>query len=318
MRKAKNLQHHINKKYVRGFTPLEVGRARERPRLLTGLTPLEVGRARERPRLLTGFTLLELLIVIGIIGILSSVTIVSYSYYNAKARLANTLRFAQNVRSALQDNMVAWWTFDETSGSTSTDNWLNGLNGRVYGAVWTEGIVNNALSFDGIDDYVDGGNAGILDVGTNDFTIELWAKANGGTYGRAIISKGGWSSIGYFISEAYSPSDKYYFGVRDSSGYKSVALNIGPSFEWTHIVGVKSNNHLEAWINGKKIGEYNGTIGSLSNSSQPLFIGKSFNNYYFNGLIDDVQIYNTALSADAIYQLYARGAQKHQPLSLQQ
>jgi prepilin-type N-terminal cleavage/methylation domain-containing protein len=304
MRKANNLQHHINKKYVRGFTPLELG------------------RARERPRLLTGFTLLELLIVIGIIGILSSVTIVSYSHYSAQARLANTLRFAQSMRSALQDNMVAWWTFDETSGSTSTDNWLNGLNGRVYGAVWTEGIVNNALSFDGIDDYVDFGNPAFFPV-TGNVTIAFWAypsnyalrrqnpicKAYGGEFCMTMEPD---SSVHLYYGTAGGNSSPYT--------YSTWPVGTLVNKKWVHLVWVKDalHNQVFAYKDGKIVQTTSCSSYCYTKpSSLNLLVGNGYAGRYV-GLIDDVQIYNTALSADAIYQLYARGAQKHQPLSLQQ
>jgi hypothetical protein len=170
---------------------------------------------------------------------------------------------------------------------------------------------NGALRLNGIDDYLACGTPAALDVGTGDFTVELWAKALGGTYDRAIVSKGGWGSVGFFISEAYSPANQYYFGVTDSAGYKSVSLGLGDTFDWKHIVGVKTNNHIEAWVNGAKVDETSPAIGNLSNPSQALWIGRSFNGYLFNGSIDDVRVWKRALSPAEIAMHYRTGLSKY-------
>ena len=158
---------------------------------------------------------------------------------------------------------------------------------------------------------MDAGNGAIFDMGVNDFTIGVWAKATGGTYGRGIINKGGWGNIGYSIQQAYSPADKYYFVVRDSAGYKYVELGLLPVFNWTYIVGVKKENYIEAWVNGVRVGSWSGTIGSLSNPSKVFEIGRSAEPYYFNGLIDEVRIYSKALTLGEIQKQYAEGAAKH-------
>ncbi|MDP2672103.1 MAG: LamG-like jellyroll fold domain-containing protein [Candidatus Daviesbacteria bacterium] len=61
---------------------------------------------------------------------------------------------------------------------------------------------------------------------------------------------------------------------------------------------------MEVWVNGIKGNQFNGTIGSLSNPSKAFEIGRSFNPYYFNGSIDDVRIYNRALSAGEVTNLF--------------
>jgi len=206
----------------------------------------------------------------------------------------------------VMNGLVGYWTFNE-KGNIAYDYSGNGNNGTIYGASLTNGKSGGALSFDGYNDYVDCGNNSSLDFDTGDFTIEVWAKANGGTYGRGIVNKGGWGSNGYYISQAYSPANKYYFGVRDDSGYKHVCLNLGETWGWTHIVGIKTTNHLEAWVNGVKVGSWDGTIGSLSNPTKNLEIGRSYNPYYFNGTIDEIRIYNRALTPAEIQQNFKAG-----------
>ena len=208
------------------------------------------------------------------------------------------------------------WTFDNISGTTVYDDSGNNNNGTAYGGpAVVNGVIGKALSFNGSNNYVGCGSGVNLDMAANDFTVAVWAKAAGGTYGKGIINKGGWGSIGYSIQQAYSPADKYYFVVKDSAGYKNIELGLSPVFDWTYIVGVKKANYIEAWVNGVKVGSWSGTIGSLSNPSKAFEIGRSAEPYYFNGLIDDVRIYGAALTQAQIQQHYADGLPTHQNLA---
>ena len=100
------------------------------------------------------------------------------------------------------------------------------------------------------------------------------------------------------VQQSFSPTNKYYFVVKDSGGYNSVYLSLDETWGWTHIVGIKTTNHLEAWVNGVKVGTYDGTIGSLSNTTKNFEIGRSSDPYYFNGTIDEVKIWNKSFAPD--------------------
>jgi len=187
-------------------------------------------------------------------------------------------------------------------------NKAKATNGRwAATSAWGDG----AVRFNGLGDYLGCGTPEGTEMETGDFTVELWARALGGTYGRGIISKGGWGSTGFFISEAYSPADQYYFGVRDSTGHKEVTLGLSTTFDWKHIVGVKTANHLEVWVNGIKANEINTAIGNLSNPSQNLLIGRSYDGYFFNGSVDYVRIWKRALSAAEINMHYRSSLNKY-------
>jgi len=187
-----------------------------------------------------------------------------------------------------------------------------GNNGTIYGAAWTkDGRFAGALQFDGVDDHVDAGDGTSLDMNTNDFTVEAWVKSINSTYGSGIVSKGSWGKMGFFISYAYKPANGLYFGIRDSAGQKSAIFFRNSTYNWTHLVGIKTNNHLETWVNGVKMNEYNGPIGSIRNPGLPLTIGKSSNGDYFNGSIDELRIWNRALSPAEIKMHYQSEFQKY-------
>jgi hypothetical protein len=68
--------------------------------------------------------------------------------------------------------------FDEGSGTIAKDDSGYGNDGTIYGAKWVDGKYGKALSFDGVDDYLEVPDSDILDSGTSDFSISLWYKAN--------------------------------------------------------------------------------------------------------------------------------------------
>jgi hypothetical protein len=78
----------------------------------------------------------------------------------------------------LTKDFVAYWKFDEGSGAIANDL-INGNHGTVYGASWTAGQVDDALGFNGVDDYVLCGSDSSLDI-TDAITIEAWVKDDSG------------------------------------------------------------------------------------------------------------------------------------------
>lgn len=215
-----------------------------------------------------------------------------------------TIGFPKKIPPPIDQSCVGYWKLDEASGNIK--DWSgNGNTGTAYNLTYSQpGKFGTACSFNGTTSYVDCGTGSSLNMGTNDFTIHVWAKAISDITGRGIVDRGGWGNIGYFISQAYSPANSYYFGVRDSGGYKAVPIGLSSTFDWTHIVGIKTNNHIEVWKNCVKVATYDVAIGSLNNPTRSLLIGKSYDNYYFNGLIDEVRIYNRALSPQEIKRYY--------------
>jgi len=216
------------------------------------------------------------------------------------------------VSDSLQKGLVldmpltSTYTKTVTAGSQiMVDKTPYGNNGQNSGAT----VGADSTNFDGAGNYVNVGSGSALNFDTNDFTISVWAKAVSGQSGRGIINRGGWSSIGYAISEAYSPANRYYFVLNSSSGRTEIALPLFETWDWTHIVGVKKTDYFEVWINGVNVGSRSGTIGSLSNPAKNFEIGRSFNPSYFNGSISGVKIYNRALSATEVKSLFEKGRQ---------
>lgn len=211
--------------------------------------------------------------------------------------------------------LVAHWEFDEGSGTTATDS-VGGNNGVIYGAEWTDGQIGGALSFDGDDDYVE-----ILhtDIGnpTGSFTISAWAKltgtGTGGPYGDndCIVSKHT-SLKGYFIEYNWESSIGIRGGFGDGSGWRRICGSPWELGDW-HFVVLRYDapaSTLEFFDNAVSEGAISGL--SPQYSGRDLRIGSSedasqgYQN--FPGVIDEVAIYDRALSAEEIRQLYQNGS----------
>ena len=212
---------------------------------------------------------------------------------------------------AEEEGLIGYWKFDEGKGGLTQDFSGNGNNGRIHGAKWVTGKCGQALGFDGIDDYVDCGNDESLNFGTGDFTLEAWVKitqAPEGTKGFGVVVKGGPTSVdgqyGVFVSTVNITA-----AMRDDAGF------VGTTFEYSldkfyHVAGVfDRDRYLSLYIDG--VLEDNDGISSHSSNdisnNNDLTIGYGTiagNPGYFKGIIDEVRIYNRALSADEVKALY--------------
>jgi len=293
---------------------------------------------KEYLKLKRSFTLIELLVVIAIIGLLSSVILVSLSGPRQKARIAKLLEFSQSVQHAIGNEAVGIWDFDEGSGTLAKDRSGYTNNGTLYNFISPNGwststpyaIVGSgqgkySLSFDGVDDYVRVPNSASLSFYRTDFTLLLWiysnvwgdANSNCGDKRATLLTKGH-SNIGEFeLSQSNSGYLTFY--MNDHGNAAGLYIGSAPKSNWTQIVITYfvNNNNTIGYINGEM--KASAQLRGIDGESDSLTItGPSTNcaNGYFNGLIDDVSIYNVALSIGQIQQLYLAGLEKHQQLTI--
>ncbi|MDT7859210.1 MAG: LamG domain-containing protein [Candidatus Aenigmarchaeota archaeon] len=218
-------------------------------------------------------------------------------------------------------NLVMWLTFDEGSGNIAYDYSGNKNNGVLLDAnvtnndgntppQWTNGKFGKALSFDGVDDYVGISASPTLNI-TNQITIEAWVLplSFGGNPGRGILRKGD-DSYAYELvvnSDGY-PQLWLYSGTDNGlTATQAISLN-----SWNFIVGTYNNSNMKLYINENLVGER--AIGSITilNNNQILTIGAWDLGYlrHWNGTIDEVRVYNRALTNEEILSHY------QQPLTI--
>lgn len=217
-----------------------------------------------------------------------------------------------NYSYAGAEGLVARWKFDEGSGQVAYDASGNNNHGKIHGAKYVKCGDGYALQFDGLTDYVDCGNDKSLNV--ESITIELWIKFNSftGPYDTPISKGNAEGSLS--LSKSYDESFKFYFGI--GSPHR-VGLSLGvPSLDtWYHWVGTynAADGVGKAYVNGVIADTQAAAPGPLPPSTNAMEIGRcsvsspQSGERYFNGTIDEVVIYNRALTEAEIKNNYERG-----------
>jgi uncharacterized protein (TIGR03437 family) len=200
--------------------------------------------------------------------------------------------------------LVASYSFNEGSGSTLNDLSGNSNNGTIFGATWTNnGKYGKALSFNGTSSYVDLGNSALLQL-TGSMTLSAWIKsaANPPDDGQIIAKSdntGGWQL------KTSPDTGVRTFGMAvssNSTAHIQRYSSIQPSLStWYHVAGVynASTQVMNIYVNGVLVnGTLRGTIpaSQFNNAAQHVTIGKRSGGFYFNGVIDELRVYNRALS----------------------
>src|SRR3989338_8040792 len=227
--------------------------------------------------------------------------------------------------SLLTNGLVGYWTFDgaTTTWSSATAGITGDLSGNFNTGTLTNmsqstnpaiGKIGQGLKFDGSNDYVNAGSGSSVNV-TGAITACFWVKTSSSGMSGVMGNRGGSGNGGYVImlrgEEGGGVNYRIgftYFGVLDwySSNNAYIANN-----QWQHLCVVNpATGNIRFYANGAQHSTA-ASANSGTSSDQPLYVG-AWNNSgtpanYFNGLIDDVRIYNRALSANEVKQLYNIG-----------
>ncbi|MGB8226767.1 MAG: LamG domain-containing protein [Sedimentisphaerales bacterium] len=199
--------------------------------------------------------------------------------------------------------LVGWWKLDETSGTTAADSSGSGNNGTLTNmsapGCWGAGQIGGSLYCDGINDYVDCGNAASLDI-TGAITLAAWVKTNdaGNNQYNYFVGKGDTS---YAIQ--HQSSNQIEFFIYDSGAWYNTWYALDSSFNgvWHHLAGTYDGSILRLYVDGTEQ-DTKAHIGSIKSTAYNVFIGENSQETgaYYNGNIDDVRIYNRALDANEI------------------
>jgi hypothetical protein len=194
--------------------------------------------------------------------------------------------------------LVAAYGFNEGSGTVVNDASGNGNNGTINGATWTtSGKYGNALNFNGSNALVTINNAASLQL-TTGMTLEAWVYPT--------VTGPWWGDV------IYKGNDNYYLeGTSYSSGFPAMGgtlPNAPPLYgtavlalnTWAHLAATYDGATMRLYVNGVQVASRAQT-GAIVTSTNPLQIGgDSIYGQYFTGRIDEVRIYNRALSTAQI------------------
>ncbi|MGA2241282.1 MAG: LamG-like jellyroll fold domain-containing protein [Verrucomicrobiota bacterium] len=212
------------------------------------------------------------------------------------------------------DGLVGWWP-----GEGDANDVAGGNNGTlVNGASFAKGIIGQAFSFNGTSSYVSIPDSPSLDAFTNCLTIETWININqlaASSDWRGIVTKGNssWRLQGTAGAGTLTFSVTG-FDPQDLTGSRNV--NDG---QWHHVAAVYDRTGMYLWmylyVDGA-LDVSHRVYGSFSQNNDPICIGANSSAYFFNGLLDDVSIYNRALTASEIQAIYAAGPAGKCPIPL--
>jgi hypothetical protein len=214
--------------------------------------------------------------------------------------LAASSAFAQVPSYVPTNGLVGWWPFNGNANDESG----NGNNGIVNGATLTTdrlGNANKAYSFDGINDYIRVSNFNPLL--NNSFTISLWVKVISNNNYQVFLSKGP-KAAGHFEVYSFYQTNKLSWNTNDMCQNIQSNFTITDNF-FHNIVVVQNNNIVSFFIDNSLQGQFACT-GSIQNFINDLTFGKIDDPfpYFSNGKIDDIAIWNRALSQQEITNVY--------------
>ena len=202
---------------------------------------------------------------------------------------------------------VSWWMFDEGLGVTAHDS-ANDNDGTIYGATWITGKIDGALSFDGLNDYVD-----MVDTVKNyldtSYSVSAWIKADTLISNKAILGYRHSTDANPVLFQIGHNNEDVGIDVRDNSLNLASATyaNAITTDTWYHVAGVREANTVNVYVNGVSGTPDSATFGAISPDNLKIgafqFGGNPVSNH-FNGAIDDVMIFDRALSEEEIWELY--------------
>ncbi len=227
---------------------------------------------------------------------------------------------------------IAGGGFNENSGSTTymgegigyqgldplqPNKWLVDIDGSVWSVDTPDGSVS-CLDFDGAGAHLDLGSPSLLDPGTGDYAIGAWIKVDAVSAGKRVIYATSHSSDQTAIEFSVLNNGHLNFRLVDGDGDSIEAegsisvTEYSPEEYWCHVVAVWENasQEIKLYLNGKEdTASLNalGDVGALV-SDRSYYIGQDQFGNGFSGLIDEVSIYNAAISAGDVKNIYNASA----------
>jgi prepilin-type N-terminal cleavage/methylation domain-containing protein len=271
------------------------------------------------------FTLIELLVVIAIIGVIASIVLVNMRGSREKARIAKGHQFSQSIYHILGAYAIGVWSFDDSVTDASTTD-ISGyynhceLKGGMDGNNVVEGIIRNALYFNGSTDYLDCGNNDVFDI-TDKITLAAWVKPDADAPNAGHIVNRYWDR--YSLDFNMNNLKRFRVSYRNQVNAQEEVLSDKKNDfnKWFYVVGVIDSvgDNVSIYIDGKleNSADFNGTSirlaeGSPSENSFSIGVGGELNDYFFKGAIDEVRVYHESLIAGQIQKYYAEGLERLQ------
>ena len=210
------------------------------------------------------------------------------------------------LTKGLPSGLVGLWHFDEGEGNFACDNSMYGNNGTlINGPQWVYAKFGQALSFNGVDEYVE--IASDLSIMPATLTVEAWIQPGKTGVKQNILGKwDGGGDASYLFQLTLDNKFKFYLHNKTTTeGITGITtVTIG---NWYHVVGTYDGSEANLYVNGNLEAGPTMLVAPMTDSNVPLRIGATAGapSLYpiispFKGLVDEVRIWNTALTADQL------------------
>ena len=218
-----------------------------------------------------------------------------------------TLSLRTSVGNA--GSLVGYWSFDDIQGTVVRDQSGTGNDGTINGnPLLIDGPFGKAFQLDGVNDYVDCGNAPSLNI-TDKLTVSAWVK----TVDAGDPTGGEMGGQNHYVSKHSTYQFKHrtnllIFAIWDGGSPYATRISIDNSFngEWHHVVGTYDGSVLKTYVDGNLEGDAP-HVGSIDLNGLNVNIGKNpnQNDQNFQGAIDEVMIFARDLTESHVQDLFA-------------
>ena len=225
------------------------------------------------------------------------------------------------LRPQVRYGLVGHWTLNEGTGTTISDSSLTNTTGYLTNApTWTTGVVGRALQFDGSTSHASMGDVNSVE-GISNLTVAAWIYPNLTNTRGIIVAKDESGQRSWYLSKSDTSANntiRFAVGAADAFAYTTTSVLTGA---WTHVAATYSPNEP---TNSRILIYINGVVETPSSYLAPQIIVPATTSFlqigsrqftgsrqFFNGRIDDVRIYDRAISADEVKQLYGGGYGSH-------
>lgn len=211
--------------------------------------------------------------------------------------------FAQPPAYVPTEGLLAWWGMENANDATTNGNTLTAYN--LTATTDRFGTANAAYSFNGSSSYLTRTSIGHTFTQAGSFSVSIWIKKASNTTGNVAIMSGTTASLN-FIWLVQCDATKAIFGTnkQQSAWFWTNATTNYVLNEWEHYVGVYTANTMTFYRNGVLQGTTTNTHTNVSQASLPIWIGRGVSGNYFNGSLDDIGVWNRALTPNEITALY--------------
>ncbi len=207
--------------------------------------------------------------------------------------------YKKQAVSTLNDDRIAYWPLNENSGNTAAD--VDGhSDGAIKGARWTSGINQSALNFNGTDGEVEIPLNSTLNIVNDKMSLSVWFKKD------FVKDDGSFLFCRTKYILRMDNHGKITFAIYNP-GWHAITIpwaNRIIDTDWHHVVATYDGQKIKLYIDAVLLAEKS-TSGKLKTSSSPVYIGSEHPLNYFDGALDEVAVYDKALTQAEVSQLYA-------------